>query len=409
MKRFILYLILGIFTISVLSCENVDPELYQNPPTIQDVRFQFDDINGDYVYFDVYITIDTPRYYEDIYGEINNGSKRFIHVRDQLYRCDYVIHIDDFDITTKDKGYIKLKNSLDISIISRDYDEKILSTFTVDEVTCILPSVESVQLSAISFTKDKVDFQIDVAFDTDLGYSPDLEIKTNSGSKRITLYEKNNVYSSNKLSFNYSEFDSIDYDEGIVKFDLLEIYYHKTFSNIIEMQNQSFLISKPSIQITKVKKDRTEYKSSEDRCYTYYDVYYAVTGTPFIKETYNYYIGNWNNNPGKGYSLSMNEGDHSNSSNVNYDYSFFGGVYIQYRAKTKAGTEIISDKTICLYGTGEGDIKVYLVDSSTISSTRSSNSNFSTSGVIVGSCIPIEREYNTQPMSVAIPILHQDE
>ena len=44
--------------------------------------------------------------------------------------------------------------------------------------------------------------------------------------------------------------------------------------------------------------------------------------------------------------------------------------YVQFRAITKSGTLLIADKMVCLEAIGSGDMKVYLVNSSSVYSTR---------------------------------------
>ena len=413
MKRHILYLILGIVAMSVSSCEQVDAGLYQNSPVIQAAQVEMDVAGSGYIDFNVYITLDNS-YGKTISGEIKRGTSvekvNFAHFDDKVYRCDYRVYITEFDTSTIEGGYMKL-SSLDISILASDGTDNAISSYTVDEVSCKLPTIESVQCRAYSYTNSYVDFQIVVTLDSYVGDYFYIWFTTKNNTESVFLrHIGENVYKTNSHSIYYSDFDSIDYDEGIVSFDNIEIFgcYLYTTNHFV-IRNQSYLIKKPSIQVTKVEKEKTEYNNSEGKYHTYYKVYYTVTGTPFLQEAYAYYIGNWIN-PGKGYSISMSEGSNWQSASVIYPYSSDDCVYVQYRAKTKAGTELISDKTVCLEGTGKGDRYVYLVNSSSIYSTRSSGSkNSDANEIVAGTCYPIIQETNPQVVSVAIPVSNQEE
>lgn len=413
MKRYILYLILGIIAMSVSSCEQVDAGLYQNPPAIEEAQVKFYSVSSSYINFYVYITLDNS-YGETIIGEIKRGtSAERVHFKrsyDNVYRCDYRVYINEFDYSAEEDGYIKL-NSFDISIIANDGTDNAISTFTVDEVSYKLPTIESVQCSAYSYTNSYVDFQITVSLDSYVGDSFYILFETKNNTKSVYLsHIGESVYRTNSLSIYYSDFDSIDYDEGRVKFDKIEISGYSLYTtNTFMIRSKSFLVNKPSIQVTKVEKGDTEYNSSDNRYYTDYKVYYTIAGAPFLQEAYVYHIGNWIN-PGKGYSISMSEGSNWQSATVNYSYASDDCVYVQYRAKTKAGTEIISDKAVCLEGTGRGDKYIYLVNSSSIYSTRSSGSkNSDADGAVAGICYPIIQEANSQVANVAIPVSNQEE
>ncbi|MBE6194103.1 MAG: hypothetical protein E7140_00040 [Rikenellaceae bacterium] len=413
MKRYILYLILGIIAMSVSSCEQVDVGLYQNPPVIQAAQVKMDFVGSGYIDFNVYITLDNS-YRKTISGEIKRGTSvekvKFAHLDDKVYRCDYRVYITEFDTSTIEEGYMKL-SSLDISILASDGTDNAISSYTVDEVSCKLPTIESAQCSAYSYTNSYVDFQITVTLDSYVGDYFYIWFMTKNNTESVYLsHIGENVYKTNSHSIYYSDFDSIDYDEGRVKFDNIEIFgcYLYTTNHFV-IRNKSYLIKKPSIQVTKVEKEKTEYNNSEGKYHTYYKVYYTVTGTPFLQEAYVYHIGNWIN-PGKGYSISMSEGSNWQSATVNYSYSNDYCVYVQYRAKTKAGTELISDKAVCLEGTGRGDKYIYLVNSSSIYSTRSSGSkNSDANGAVAGTCYPIIQEANSQVANVAIPVSNQEE
>lgn len=412
MKRYILYLILGIIAMSVSSCEQVDAGLYQNPPAIEEAQVKFYSVSSSYINFYVYITLDNS-YGETIIGEIKRGTSAervyFKRSYDNVYSCDYRVYINEFDSSAEEDGYIKL-NSFDISIIANDGTDNAISTFTVDEVSYKLPTIESAQCSAYSYTNSYVDFQITVTLDSYVGDSFYILFETKNNTKSVYLsHIGESVYRTNSLSIYYSDFDSIDYDEGRVKFDNIEIFgcYLYTTNHFV-IRNKSYLIKKPSIQVTKVEKEKTEYNNSEGKYYTHYKVYYTITGAPFIEETYEYLIGNWTNT-GKWATLSRYDGNHSYSTWISYGYSNDSYAYVQYRAKTKAGTELISDKAVCLEGTGRGDQYVYLVNSSSIYSTRSSGSkNSDANGVVAGTCYPIIQEANSQVANVAIPVSNQE-
>lgn len=412
MKQFIHNLILVILIILAPSCENVDAELYQNPPTIQEAEVTLSGTDSsNKVQLNVYITLDLA-YADEIIGEIKRGTSvervYFEQYYDNLYRCSYAVPLNEFDFEEDGNGYFKL-NSLDISLIASDGTDNVLSTFTVDEARFKLPTIESVEHRVYSYTDSYVTFQVDITLDCSVGGGFYIYFKTKyyTGRGVYLSHIGDNVYRTNYNTIYYSSFDSIDYDEGRVNFDKIEISgYNLPTTNTYVLSNKSYFVVKPSIQVTKVEKGETTYNSSDNRYYTDYWVYYTISGEPFLKEAYVYYIGNWTN-PGKGYSLSIDEGKNSTWPSVNYVYSSSNPDYVQYRAMTKAGTELISDKAVCLEGTGKGDVYVYLVNSSSIYSTRNSYSDPS-ADVAIEPLVLDAKGANRQTMSIAIPIPHQE-
>ncbi len=314
MKRYILYLILGIVAMSVSSCEQVDTELYQNPPSIKAIKYHVSTINASQVRLEVTVFLDKcygERAFFDFTNEMNpNNVYMFVaNGYDGTYKDSYTykgscnIYLSKNDIINYNEGRVEIKK-LYVNVVSSDEQHQTLSS---------------------------------------------------------------------------AYFEDLDYTR------------------------------KPSIQVTKVEKEKTEYNNSEGKYYTHYKVYYTITGAPFIEETYEYLIGNWKNT-GKWATLSRYDGNHSYSTWISYGYSNDSYAYVQYRAKTKAGTELISDKAVCLEGTGRGDQYVYLVNSSSIYSTRSSgNKNSDADGAVAGTCYPIIQEANSQVANVAIPVSNQEE
>lgn len=410
MKQFIHNLILGILIILAPSCENVDAELYQNPPTIQEVEIKLVGTrsSANSIEFDIYITLDKA-YSSSLTGEVKRGTSArkvyFTQYSNNRYRCRYEVPIKEFD--TSEDGYLKL-SSFDISIIAYDGTDNVLTTFTVDEVRVKLPTITSVTYKVSTYGNYDVTFKTTVNLDCFVGDSFHISVK--SKDKRTQIYRLShvgdNIYSAYPY-VDYSSFDSIDYDEGRVNFDKIEISgYTLPTTNTYVLSNKSYFVVKPSIQVTKVEKGETTYNSSDNRYYTDYWVYYTISGEPFLKEAYIYYIGNWTN-PGKGYSLSIDEGKNSTGGTVNYVYSSSDYVYIQYRAMTKAGTELISDKAVCFEGTGKGGKYIYLVNSSSIYSTRNSCSDPS-ADVAIEPLVLDTKGANRQTMSIAIPTPHQE-
>ncbi len=273
------------------------------------------------------------------------------------------------------------------------------------------PTIESAQCAVESYTLFDVTLNISVTLDSYLGNYVYVRVELSNGRTENMRFSCSGgkVYSRN-YNVSYDRFDSLDCDNGIVKLDALDVSICTDNGDIISTNtyrkdNLSFEIAKPSIQILDVEKTKTEYDSDDKRYHTFYDVKYKITGAGFLKEAYFYLIGNWAT-PGKGNKIYKYEGVTTDTWSVNYDYSSSGKIYAQFRAMTKSGVELIADKTICLEGTGKGDKNIYLVNSSSVYSTRGLDSGFDNTEAADECCDVFSQESKTQVENIEFSILH---
>ena len=383
MKRYILYyLILGIIAMSISSCEKVDPEPYQNVPTIQEVELSLDYIHSSGVNFNIRIILD--KYYgETIDVEINDGVTAKLatlrHSFDNTYYGSYGVSIDGFSVD-RELGYMML-DDIDVSIKTRDGSNKILSTYRVKDIKYELPTIRSVKGGKATLYSSYLDVQISVELDRDFGRYIYAKVETASANFNFVSLTNggNNVYSGT-TSYTFSETD-INYDEGRIKcnFDVTVATgypYCKLSANTYSVRNLTYNFTNPSITVLSAKKVNTNYDSSEGRYNTSYEVSYRIDGSVFLSEAYTYNLGNWSSNSyGKFYTLSLIEGQKTYNASILYDYESMWKCYVQFRAITKSGTLLIADKMVCLEAIGSGDVKVYLVNSSSVYSTRTDCGN----------------------------------
>ncbi len=143
MKRLVIYIMVCVVSMSLLSCEDLTPEFYQNKPVIEDVKFSLTFVGHDRIELRTTITLDKNYGYE-ILADVGKFKEHYFTVSENLddtYICAFDIYLDDFDQVDYAKGQLVF-NNLNIVIRSRDGIGVELATYSTNVLSLTLkPSI----------------------------------------------------------------------------------------------------------------------------------------------------------------------------------------------------------------------------------------------------------------------------
>ncbi len=143
MKRLVIYIMVCVVSMSLLSCEDLTPDFYQNKPVIEDVKFSLTFVGHDRIELRTTITLDKNYGYE-ILADVGKFKEHYFTVSENLddtYICAFDIYIDDFDQVDYAKGQLVF-NNLNIVIRSRDGIGVELATYSTNVLSLtLIPSI----------------------------------------------------------------------------------------------------------------------------------------------------------------------------------------------------------------------------------------------------------------------------
>ena len=130
MKRLAIYIMVCVASMSLLSCEDLTPEFYQNKPVIEEVRYS-NRFHPNYTEMIVTVTLD-KNYGSSIRADIGKFTNRTLYasnIYNNIYTCTINVFIDDFDEVNYLQG-TAIYNNLDVVIKSCDGTNVTLATYT---------------------------------------------------------------------------------------------------------------------------------------------------------------------------------------------------------------------------------------------------------------------------------------